>query len=731
VFKVEDNINNILKNKQKIISFIQFLPLLSTISISIILIFIFVKGIKTHFIDDEQRTSQIIISHDIAKSKAKVYYISSILTDIYALNKDFCTKELKTTIDRAYKLIDNFYHQHHTQTSKKILVDRIKILLEDMEFFIDKDKHLYLYSISNKIKFNKTTFKCIKDIKSSKGVYKECIYFNKITNKIDKIKYYVRYFKPLDITLVSEFDYYKIKKDIESKLVKFVPSLNHDNYLIIINTQGKILFGNSIENLDKVIKLAIEKKIGVVKFNNDVLVYSYNPNLDFVIINKIDLTKLQESIFKQNEEINKIISSVIGQFLGVAIVFIIIILIITFYITHIIKQIFEKYEFALISEKEKAQQAAQAKSEFLANMSHEIRTPLNAMFGFIKILQEKDLDKESKKYLTIIERSGENLLTIINDILDFSKIESGKFDIEKIEFNPKEEILILKELFSSIASEKHILLEFQKMNLKYNIISDPTRLKQVIANLLSNAIKFTPSDKKVILNVEYDENKEELFVEVIDEGIGIEKYKLDSIFEAFSQADTSTTRKYGGTGLGLTISYKLVKLLGGELKVESEVNKGSRFYFTIPAKKGALAKEVQPIKQYTKDDEKFDFNVLLVEDNKANQMFMKIILDKVGIKYDIANDGIEAVEKFQQNRYDIILMDENMPRMNGIEATKEIRGIEKYLNLKPVVIVALTANALVGDEQRFILAGMDYYVPKPIDIDKLKEILLKIKKDKK
>ena len=442
---------------------------------------------------------------------------------------------------------------------------------------------------------------------------------------------------------------------------------------------------------------------------------------------KVDKTNLQQKILKQKNKMDAVVKDIITQFVIAGIVFIIIILIADVFIVKWLEQLFIKYEDELIEQKEKAKASENVKAEFLANMSHEIRTPLNAMFGFITILKEKDMDDESRKYLNIIEKSGKNLLTIINDILDFSKIESGKMNIEKIEFNPKEEIEIIKNLFTSSASQKNILLKFDENNLKWNIVSDPTRIKQVISNLLSNAIKFTPENKKIILNVKYDENKEELSVEITDEGVGIPKDKLNTIFDSFSQADNSTTRKYGGSGLGLTISSKLIELLGGKLKVESEVGKGSKFYFTIPAKKTKLIpkKEKKEIKKTL--DEKFDKYILVVEDNPANQMFMEVILDKMGVKFDMANDGVEAVKKFKQNKYDVILMDENMPNMHGIEATQKIRQIERENHLNHITIVALTANAMDGDKEKFILAGMDFYLSKPVDIEKLKNILRNIK----
>ena len=371
------------------------------------------------------------------------------------------------------------------------------------------------------------------------------------------------------------------------------------------------------------------------------------------------------------------------------------------------------------------QKVMKVKEEFLANMSHEIRTPLNAMLGFIDIIDKREKDKENKKYLNVVRKSGKQLLSIINDILDFSKIESGKLSIEKIEFNPKEEFHTIISLFEQQAYDKNINLKINFSNLDYCIIQDPTRIKQVISNLLSNAIKFTPSEKNIYCNINYNSTTEKLYVEVIDEGIGIEKEKLDKIFEAFSQADTSTTRRFGGTGLGLTISKKLVELLGGELKIESEINKGSKFYFSIPAPKTTKSVEKTTPLKSSVIDKKFQGKILVVEDNKANQMFFKVILNSLGIKdIDIANDGVEAIEKVKTNNYDIIFMDENMPNMNGMEATKKI----KELGIK-TPIIAVTANALSGDKEKF-LSIMDDYLAKPIEKEKLTAVLNKYLKVK-
>jgi len=530
----------------------------------------------------------------------------------------------------------------------------------------------------------------------------------------------------LDKKITNNQLYSIIKEQSFSKIEKNIIDTIFKNYYSILELQQKaiklfdnnkkteakkIIFSNNFKFLRDSISQQIKILVQTVNNKIDFLfkiqkqkVYAYFALLAiigtlFVFINIYFFIYLANIAMKQLKEKNNLIKEV--------------------------ENFNDKLEDEVNKRTAEIKQLMKVKSEFLANMSHEIRTPLNAMFGFIRILQEKDFDVESQKYLSIIEKSGQNLLAIINDILDFSKIEAGKLNIEKIECNPEEEIEVIYTLFNSLAHEKNITLEINK-NLKYNIITDPVRLKQVIANLLSNAIKFSKIDSKIILNLIYNEKLEKLYVEVIDEGIGISKDKLKNIFEAFSQADNSTTRKYGGTGLGLTISSKLISILGGELKVESEVGKGSTFYFSIPAKKTVLITKTQVEIKKSISNKKFDGNVLLVEDNKANQMFMKVILNKMGLKFEIANNGIEAIDKFTKGKYDVILMDENMPNMNGIEATNKIREIEKENFLNHTPIIALTANAMEGDKERFIKAGMDYYLSKPLEIEKLQYILEKI-----
>jgi len=365
--------------------------------------------------------------------------------------------------------------------------------------------------------------------------------------------------------------------------------------------------------------------------------------------------------------------------------------------------------------------AANAKSEFLANMSHEIRTPLNAILGFIDILKKESTNTSSMKYINIISNSSQNLLQIIEDILDFSKIESGNLEIDKIDFDTKSEFELMLHLFEAKCSQKSIVLSLNlDESLPKFIYSDPLRIKQIISNFLSNAIKFTDVGKKIMVSISYENAL--LFISVKDQGKGIAEDKLEHIFEAFGQEDSSTTRKYGGTGLGLSICKELARLLDGSIGVKSTLGKGSEFYVYIPV---GIGKEVENL--VVEDEEiHFDAKVLVVEDNKTNQEYMKIILSEFGLRFDMANDGVQAIEMFKQNKYDLILMDENMPNMGGIEASQRILEIEAQQELRHTPLVALTANALKGDREKFLKAGMDEYLTKPLDIKKLIKVFKKI-----
>ena len=378
----------------------------------------------------------------------------------------------------------------------------------------------------------------------------------------------------------------------------------------------------------------------------------------------------------------------------------------------------------LESAKKEAEEASIQKSRFLANMSHEIRTPLNAITGFISLLNEKETDQDKLKYLNVIRNSSDLLLQIINDILDFSKIESGKMGLDPINFCPYEDLIVTGELFQTKASEEDILLKINYNNTMPKILyGDILKIKQILSNLLSNAIKFTQENSIVKCIIWYSKGR--LNIRVKDYGIGISKEKQGIIFESFTQAENSIVREYGGTGLGLAISSRLTKILGGTLTLESEEGKGSIFQLSIPLPLGEEKKKEEKKKELSEAVHPLQGHILIVEDNETNSMFIGIILDNAGITYEIAHNGIEAVEKFQSKKYDLILMDENMPKLSGIGATRAIIEIEKQKNLKHTPIISLTANAFNGDKERFLAAGMDEYLSKPVEPNNLIQVIKK------
>lgn len=372
---------------------------------------------------------------------------------------------------------------------------------------------------------------------------------------------------------------------------------------------------------------------------------------------------------------------------------------------------------------QKANAANEAKSMFLANMSHEIRTPLNAIIGFSDLLEQETLSPEQHEYIKLIRLSGQNLLEIINDILDFSKIEAGKIQIENLCISPAKTIENIISLFAVNAQKKNIKLTYSvKNNVPKKILTDPTRLRQCLINLVSNAIKFT--DKGGIkIRLSLDTNSNQLVFDVIDTGIGITDKKQKDIFDAFCQAEATTTRQFGGSGLGLTITKNLAQLLGGSLNLRSRKGRGSTFTIRIPAltpdesDMNEAKEENSDSNQTSAPPNSFVGNVLVAEDNPTNQTLMKMMFERMGIKPDIAKDGTEAIEFTKNKEYDLILMDIQMPGKNGFQATEDMRnkGIKSP-------IIALTASTLEQDRKQCIESGCDKYICKPVKFAKLQEI---------
>ena len=364
-----------------------------------------------------------------------------------------------------------------------------------------------------------------------------------------------------------------------------------------------------------------------------------------------------------------------------------------------------------------------AKEEFMANMSHELRTPLNAIIGFSSLLGRKLQDEKNLEFIQHINSSSKSLLALINDILDLSKIKDSKFTIEPYEFNAYDEMIEYTKRFEGLTAKKNLLFNNHiSQKLKGDFFGDWIRISQIILNIISNSIKFTPENGTIIFDTDYKDNS--LVLNISDNGIGMSKEVQDKIFKPFEQADGSTTRKYGGTGLGLSITQSLVELMNGKIELISHKGVGTTFTITLPLEKKQKIEEIQNIELCEEECEKIlNTHLLVVEDNKTNQLLIKMLLEEFGSTCNIANDGVEAVTMYNPDIHKLVLMDENMPNMNGIEAMKILKNRYKE---RCTPIVALTANNMKGDEERFLKLGMDGYVSKPIDEEELFKVISRL-----
>lgn len=612
--------------------------------------------------------------------------------------------------------------------------------------------------------------------------------------------------------------------------IEFTPSLNQKLTLEKINLSEKL---NEIEQKIEQIKnissnITTQEKIIQINLLATSFTKIKENAIKLLYYSRKNISELENNIQKEKQNYEKL-EYIFSYFIMFLIIFLS-----YFLIKQIIKKSKELESItkkAQLSEQE-ALKANETKSKFLANMSHEIRTPLNAIIGFADILSTSKLDSKDIEKATIISKSAKVLLNIINDILDISKIESGKSEISKSSFNLRELVEQIVQLYTINTKQKNIRFLYRlDKNIPEFIISDETKIKQVLSNILSNAIKFTPKDGKICFDVElikFENNIAKIKFSIKDEGIGISIEDQKKIFEPFSQADGSISKKYGGTGLGLTISLNIVKMLGSQIQLESEINKGSNFFFELDLEvkntntidsskfeydfaicsviddseniKEHLSSVVKYFGRIHQDDEiekckkidlifcfgdsqfynklkerknrfncpvvfvgnieklnnnimkhlmdyfldvpiygskifniiaeaksieknnqiieetnkKYKGKILVAEDNANNQLLMEIILNDLGLDVTIVENGKVAFEKYKENLYDLIFMDINMPIMDGIETLKEIKKYEKEHQKIHTPIIALTANAIQTDKEKYIEDGMDGYLSKPI-----------------
>ena len=395
----------------------------------------------------------------------------------------------------------------------------------------------------------------------------------------------------------------------------------------------------------------------------------------------------------------------------------------------------------MISEKESAEAASLAKSQFLANMSHEIRTPMNGVLGMMELLLKTDLDKKQAHFAETSYRSARHLLHLLNEILDISKVEAGKLELEAVPFDPEQMIEDVIALYKDPCEQRGLSLRSERDSTIPAVLGDPHRLRQVLTNLLGNAIKFTDSGYVKLTAIVEERTEDELVLhfEITDTGVGMTAREAERIFDSFQQADSSTTRRFGGTGLGLSICRQLIELMGGRIGVASEKGVGSTFWFHVRlpllegadnarfALKSAAAGKAEA--RQREEDAKGPqasfpgLRVLIAEDNPVNIEVTLQMINLLGAQGIVAENGREALTAFEHGDFHLVLMDSHMPVLDGLEAARQIRSLERLSGTRPVPIIAMTASAMPEDRERALEAGMDDFLGKPFTLDQLKDVI--------
>lgn len=533
--------------------------------------------------------------------------------------------------------------------------------------------------------------------------------------------------------------------DIELKKNRNNLALNYLTRALSINSKGnnfeqriKILFELSLVNDNllnlseshRYLKLHVNLRDSLIQLNKKRLA-----STDFNSIKESERVDLFEQLSKENEarqrtsRFTKLIS-----ILAIALISILSLLSLSLYKNNIIRtrsnEMLQDKNHELEIAKEKAEKASQARADFLSTVSHELRTPLNAINGITHLLLEENPKENQLHYLNSLKFSGNYLLTFINDILEINRIESKNIEVEKIDFNPKELLVNIQNSLKQLANTNNnkLILDFDE-NIPEMVVGDPTKMSQIFLNLINNALKFTKNGQVTVLAELFGTNNNvaTIHFSVTDTGIGIAKEKQETIFDSFAQGSIEINRKYGGTGLGLAIVKKLIDLLGGNIKLESELGKGSNFYFDLEMEISSHSVEKEKEEELMLEEDIDALlegkNVLIVEDNKINQMITKKMIEKKGMIADIIDNGEEAVEVIKNNNhhYDLILMDVHLPGINGTIATKQIRKFNQKLP-----IIALTAISLNENRGILLSFGMDEVITKPFEPNKFYSIISKV-----